>query len=100
MFASLFRADGADDRSVFGDFWFSPIGQNSSAGVRVGPDQAMRLSTVYRCVRVLAATMASLPPCFYRPKGRGREKVTEAFRCTSCSPSGRTAFRTASSGTR
>jgi HK97 family phage portal protein len=77
MFASLFRADGADDRSVFGDFWFSPIGQNSSAGVRVGPDQAMRLSTVYRCVRVLAATMASLPPCFYRPKGRGREKVTD-----------------------
>lgn len=77
MLASLFRADGADDRSVFGDFWFSPIGQNTSAGVRVGPDQAMRLSTVYRCVRVLAGTMASLPPCFYRPKGRGREKVTD-----------------------
>lgn len=79
MFSSLFRADGGDDRSVFGDFWFEPVTFRSASGVRVSPDQAMRLSTVYRCVRVLSGTMASLPLCFYRPKadGRGRERVTD-----------------------
>lgn len=77
MFASLFRADGADDRSAYGDFWFEPVTMRSAAGVRVSADQALRLSTVYRCVRVLAGTMSSLPLCFYRPDGKGRKRVKD-----------------------
>lgn len=75
MFSWLFRADGGDDRSVFGDFWFEPVSRIGIAGQRVSVDTAMRLSAVYRCVRVLADTMASLPVCFYRPQRKGRELV-------------------------
>jgi HK97 family phage portal protein len=79
MFVSKIRAEGAgaDDRSPFGDFWFSPIGASSQAGIRVTGDAALRLSTVYRCVRVLAGTMARLPRCLTKPgeDPRGRDQV-------------------------
>jgi HK97 family phage portal protein len=42
------------------DFWFAPVG-DSSSGVRVSPDVSMQLTVVYRCVNLLAATMAKLP---------------------------------------
>jgi HK97 family phage portal protein len=77
MLFSLFRADGgADDRSVFGDFWFQPI-TRSGSGLFATPETALHLSVVYRCLRVLSGTMASLPRCLRQPKadGRGREVV-------------------------
>lgn len=79
MFSWLFRAEGGDDRSPYGDFWFEPVTVRSSAGTRVSVDGALRLSVVYRCVRVLAGTMASLPLCFYREKaeGKGRDPITD-----------------------
>ena len=43
------------------DFWYSPVGMTSAAGVRVTSAQAMRLSVVYACVRLLSFTLASLP---------------------------------------
>jgi HK97 family phage portal protein len=77
MLFSLFRADGgADDRSVFGDFWFQPI-TRSASGVFATPETALHLPVVYRCLRVLSGTIASLPRCIRKPKagGRGREIV-------------------------
>ena len=79
MFISRLRASGADDRSPWGDFWFSPVGGRTGAGARVTSDSAMRLSTVYSCVRVHAESMAVLPFKLYRPRigGRGRTLVTD-----------------------
>jgi len=76
MFASLFRAS-TDDRSPWGNFWFEPTSMRTSTGMRVTPDTAMRLSTVYACVRVLSESFAILPFTMYRPKmdGRGRTKI-------------------------
>lgn len=72
------RADGAGDRSPWGDFWFSSLGGRTASGLRVDAQQAMRLSAVYSCVRVLAESMAVLPMGLYRPKvGGGRARVTD-----------------------
>ncbi len=78
MFFSLFRADGVDDRSSWGEFWFEPVSVRSIAGVRVSGEAAMRLSAVYASVRVLAETMASLPfvLCRRKPDG-GRDLITD-----------------------
>lgn len=43
------------------DFWYGPIGSESASGIRVSPDVSMQLTVVYRCVHLLAATMAKLP---------------------------------------
>jgi HK97 family phage portal protein len=61
MFASLFRAADASDRSPWGDFWFEPVTAMTGAGVHVSADNAMRITAVYRCVRLLAETMACIP---------------------------------------
>ncbi len=49
----------------------------SGAGPAVNADQAMRIATVYRCVRVLAESIASLPFLLYRRKGEDRELATK-----------------------
>lgn len=43
------------------DFWYEPVGNISAAGMRVTSMQAMKLSVVYACVRLISMTMASLP---------------------------------------
>ena len=73
MFRSLLRAD-TGDRSPWGQFWFQPVGRQSSAGIRVDPKSAMRLSAVYACVRVLAESFAVLPFKLYQPSADGRSK--------------------------
>jgi HK97 family phage portal protein len=78
MFLSKIRADSGDDRSPWGDFWFSPIGMRTPAGQRVSPDTALKLSVVYACLRILCGTMASLPFVLYRPQSNGgKERVTD-----------------------
>lgn len=59
---------------VYWQNFFSQFGL-SAAGQNVTVDSAMRLSTVYACVRVLAETIASLPLCIYKrtKKEHGRE---------------------------
>lgn len=81
MLASLFRADGPDDRSPFGDFWFTPLGARSASGMRVTPEGAMRLTAVFRSVSLLAGTMACLPFVLYRRKDNGgKERITDDWR--------------------
>jgi HK97 family phage portal protein len=83
MFVSRIRSDSSMDRSPYGDFWFTPVGSLSATGQRVTADNALRLSAVYACVRVLTESFAVLPFKLYRPKiGGGRTKVTDhwAFR--------------------
>jgi HK97 family phage portal protein len=66
MFLSRFGAAAGDDRSPWGNFWFEPVSMRTLSGVRVSPDQAMRLTAVYGCVALLAKMMATLPFCLYR----------------------------------
>lgn len=79
MFVSRIRAEGGDDRSPWGDFWFSPVDGMTSSGMRVGGDSAMRLTAVYACVRVLTESFAVLPFKLYRKRagGRGRQLVAD-----------------------
>ncbi len=60
------------------DFWYSPAGSMSSAGARVSADSAMRLSTVYKCVRVRAETVGMLPLLIYRRLQGGGKEVDSA----------------------
>jgi HK97 family phage portal protein len=59
--------------------WLQDViaGSLTAAGVRVGPESALRLSAVYACVRLLASTIASLPLHLYRRTDRGREKALD-----------------------
>lgn len=83
MFRSLLRAGSADDRSPWGDFWFSSLGLRSDTGARITPDNALRLSSVYSCLRVLAESFAVLPFRIYRPKaGGGRALVRDHWAYT------------------
>ncbi|MBC7618298.1 MAG: phage portal protein, partial [Candidatus Saccharibacteria bacterium] len=75
MFLSTFKAAAGGDRSVFGDFWFTPIGSQSATGMRVTPDAAMRLTAVWSCVRVLSETLASMPFRLYRNKPNGGKEI-------------------------
>jgi HK97 family phage portal protein len=76
-FFDRFRAS-SDDRSAWGDFWFSPVTTRSVSGMRVSADSAMRLAAVYACVRILSETMASLPLVLYRQrKDGGKDRVTD-----------------------
>lgn len=84
MFLSAFlfgggrRADGLGDRSVFGDFWFSPVGMLTGSGRRVTSDAAMRLSAVFSCVKVRSESFAVLPFRMYRKRSdRGRDEILD-----------------------
>lgn len=72
MFLSRIKA--SDDRSPFGDFWFSPVSTRSLSGMRVSADNAMCLSAVFRAVGLVSGHMAMLPLCFYKQGTRQKIK--------------------------
>ena len=69
------KADSMLDRSPFGSFWFSPIGQLSLTGMRVTPESALALPAVFASVRVLAESFAILPFALYRPSADGKART-------------------------
>ncbi|AXF04785.1 phage portal protein [Paraburkholderia hospita] len=71
MFLSI-RAEGGDsgDRSPWGDFWFSPVPYRGTPQ-NLNGDQAMRLTAVYACVRVLAESISMLPFVLYTEAASG-----------------------------
>lgn len=70
----LTRSIGAD-RGPLDDFWYMPAGGRTVAGARVSADSAMRLSAVFKCVRVLAETLGMLPLHVYRRLDKGKERA-------------------------
>jgi HK97 family phage portal protein len=56
MFLVQAAAPAASD-----DYWYGPVGLQTSAGVAVTPTKSLQLSVVYACVRVLAESVAKLP---------------------------------------
>lgn len=71
MFLTRIKASSGADRSVFGDFFFSPVGGMSGGGMRVTAGSALSLPAVFACVRVLAESFASMPFVLYEPSADG-----------------------------
>jgi HK97 family phage portal protein len=59
------------------DFWYSSPVTTSIGGARVSSDTAMRLSTVYKCVRVRSETIGMLPLMIYRRSGESRTDAAD-----------------------
>lgn len=57
--------------------WVLDLSPSSLAGVAVTDETAMRISTVYACVRLIAETISTLPLHLYRREGRRKEIATE-----------------------
>jgi HK97 family phage portal protein len=52
-------------------------GSDSTAGVSVSPDNAMRVATVYACIRILADSIAQLPVKVYRKNPTGNKETLQ-----------------------
>lgn len=65
------------DRSPFGNFWFGP--SPGRAGGLISNDDALRLTAVYRAVRLLADSMSTLPFKLLKPSatGKGFQSITD-----------------------
>ena len=74
-FQFLFRSRDKPQDAVSGapTFFFG----NSASGKTVNPRNAVQVSTVYACVRVIAETIASLPLAIYEETEGGSRKATE-----------------------
>lgn len=74
-FLSLFRARDKprDAVSAAQTFYFG----SSTSGKSVNPRNAVQVSTVYACVRVIAETIASLPLGVYETTENGSKKAVE-----------------------
>lgn len=73
----LLRLFGEEQRSTPAYLAAMMAGGNpTAAGVSVSEESAMRTSTVYACVRVLAETIASLPLITYCRTSNGKERAT------------------------
>ncbi len=59
------------------DYWYQPFVAASATGLNVTADAAMRLSAVYRCVRILAGTVAKLPLKIYRTRKEGGKEEAD-----------------------
>lgn len=74
----------ASERRMAGQQFVEPLIPNrpnyiSTAGVDVSPDSAIRMSTVYACVRLLGDTISSLPMSAYVRRGRNRISYAAAY---------------------
>lgn len=74
-FLSLFRARDKprDAISAAPTFYFG----SSTSGKSVNPKNAVQVSAVYACVRVIAETVASLPMGVYEDTGGGTQKAPD-----------------------
>ena len=61
------------------DYFLFGAGQATASGVRVNENNALTISTVHQCVRVIADTVASLPCFVYRrlPGNGGKERAVD-----------------------
>lgn len=73
---AVIRNAGIGSSRELSEFLFGKASIESEAGVDVTVDSAMRLSSVYACVRVLAEDIAKLPLKMYRRIPGGKEVVT------------------------
>lgn len=74
----LASGDSENDRGPGADFWYAPVNGRTAAGVCVNSDTAMRLTTLYACVRNIAEDIGKLPfPMYRRGENDSRTKETK-----------------------
>lgn len=66
---------GGVNRDPASDFWFTGLGETTSAGVSVTAQTAIRLPVVYDCLKVLSDTIASLPRGVFQRVDNGKARV-------------------------
>lgn len=81
IFTRLAAAAQRVYRALTLDEWSNQIsstinGSASQTGMLVNADQAMRIATVHRCVRVLSESIGSLPLLLYQRDGEDRKLAT------------------------
>lgn len=77
-FLDMFRSDKADTKSAMdinSPRLMEIIRAGDSGNVAVTPETAMRLSTVYSCVKVLSETVSTLPCYLYKKDGETKSIV-------------------------
>jgi HK97 family phage portal protein len=60
ILSSMMPARRAIDFGPLSDFWYNPVGTTSSSGIVVKPNNAMGVSAVFACIRILSEVMGSL----------------------------------------
>lgn len=58
------------------DYWYSPVGIESKAGVAVSEYNALSYLEVFKCVDLISRTLAFVPTITYRKLDRGKERAT------------------------
>ncbi|HLF04974.1 MAG TPA: phage portal protein, partial [Dehalococcoidia bacterium] len=57
------------------EFWYQPAANPvSSAGVRITPERAMTISTVFRCVAAISGDVAAMPLKIYERQTDGGKR--------------------------
>ena len=73
-----FRALAGQALPPWDDYWYQRSGVESSSGMAVSPESAMRLSAVFACVRVRSESFATCPPVvFQRLPNGGKRRAPE-----------------------
>ena len=69
------------DRSPSSDYWYTPIGSMSKAGVQVSEDEVLKISAALQGIRFWSQTLAALPKFIYRhlEDGRSRDKDRDHY---------------------
>lgn len=74
MFVTRYQAGSPDDRSAWGDFWFTPVSMRTASGVAITADRALQLTAVFACVRVRSESFSVMPLKIYR-KTKGKRTL-------------------------
>lgn len=74
----LASTSATSGRGPTDDFWYMPAPARTAAGVPVSSDSAMRLSTLYACVRNISEDIGKLPfPMYRRGPNDARTRETQ-----------------------
>lgn len=63
---------GGQGRAPHDDFWYYPIGNMTAAGVRISPQTALAITTMFACALVMGQTMGMLPVHLFKRLGPGK----------------------------
>ncbi len=80
MLASIFEKRDLQPGTIAWAKALVNAGYSTKSGITVNPEQAMRVSAVFACIRVLAETIGSLPLVVYRRlTPRGKERAQDHY---------------------
>ena len=77
MLTTLLGTRAATSWAPDDDRWYSPIGVQTSAGLKVTPQAAASLNALMACVRVISETLASFPLIIYLNRADGGKDRAE-----------------------